>query len=621
MAQVCRNPEVLLTSRGRDSVAFQSSPLGSAMTSAQLPSAPVGAKEPEAIVTFGPFTLDPGAYSLRRDQHLVKLERRPMELLLLLAGNAGRLVTHDEIVERLWGRQIHVEIDMGIHTAVRKLRRALGDARGCIETVAGKGYRFTARLATPNPESLMQATTRRIIAILPFDILSPNPADAYIADGLTDETIASLGQIDPDRLAVIGRTSAIAARSTPRSLDAIGRDLGADYIVEGSVRVAGDRFRVTCRLIEAAVQRQIWSASLDAEPVSLLAFQRDLATTIAAQIHLQLATDRAGVLERRQTSNPAAYDFFLRGRYLTSQHSSETNRRALECYRQATEADPSYALAWAGIAETLACSPINGDLPSGAVAASAKAAAARALASAPDLAEALTAAGFVQFWLEWDWNRAERLFRDATRADPNYPTAHRMLGIVLSHLGNHAEARDAFARARALDPLHAILHALSGFVAFQARDYAAAINHARHATVVDPGFWIGSYQLAQACAEAGRTDYAIEVLEKLRRTPGCNSKVVGLQGYLLAVTGAADAARARLSELADRAQRGFVPPYASALVHLGLGESDAAFAALEAAFAARDVNLVFLPLDPKWDRLSWARAGRAFGLAPLARRG
>jgi TolB-like protein/tetratricopeptide (TPR) repeat protein len=551
--------------------------------------------------------LDPGAFSLRRDGRLVKIERRPMELLLLLAANSGRLVTRDQIVDRLWGKQIHVEIDMGIHTAIRKLRRALGDSGGCIETVAGKGYRFTPGLCVPAnapaPASPAAAPSRRVIAVLPFDILSPSSADAYIADGLTDETIASLGRINPDRLAVIGRMSAIAARGTARTLDAIGRDLGADYVVEGSVRVEGGRLRVTCKLIEAAGQRQIWAQSLDAEPLSLLVFQHDLATTIAAQIHLHLDDGRADTLMRRQTANPAAYDLFLRGRYLLHQHTPATNKQAMVCFQQATAFDPSYALAWAGIAETLASSPINSDLPAGAVAGSARAAAASALAADPDLAEAQTGAGFVQFWLDWHWKLAERSFRSAAAADPNYSTAQRMLGVTLSHLGRHAEARDAFARARGLDPLHALIHALSAFAAFQARDYPAAIGHARQAIVVDPTFWIGHFQLAQILAESGEGDEAIMILEKMRRAPSCNSKVLGLQGYLFAAGGNAEMARARLGDLAERARAGFVPPYACALIHLGLNEPDAAMAALRAALDARDVNLVFLPLDPKWDSM------------------
>jgi TolB-like protein/Flp pilus assembly protein TadD len=544
---------------------------------------------------------------LRRDGSLVKLERRPMELLLLLAANSGRLVTRDQIVERLWGSQIHVEIDMGIHTAIRKLRRVLGESRRCIETVAGKGYRFTPSLCaaenSPLPSDPAFARARRVIAVLPFDILSPSASDAYIADGLTDETIASLGRIDPNRLSVIGRMSAIAARRMAQPLDVIGRELGADYIVEGSVRVEGDRLRVTAKLIEAAAQRQIWAQSFDAEPSSLLAFQRELATTIAAQIHLQLDEGRAEALRRRQTGNPAAYHLFLRGRHLLHQHTPATNKRALECFQQATVCDPSYALAWAGIAETLACSPINGDLPSGAITAPAKAASARALAADPELAEAQAAAGFVQFWLDWDWKQAEQLFRAGTIADPNYSTGHRMLGVVLSHLGHHVEAREALAQARSLDPFHALIHALSAFAAFQARDYSAALGHARQSIVVDPNFWIGHFQLAQILAETGEVGQAIEILEKMRRIPSCNSKILALQGYLLAVSGSTDAARARLGDLVERARAGFVPPYAGALIHLGLNEADAAMAALRTALEMRDVNLVFLPHDPKWDRM------------------
>jgi TolB-like protein/Flp pilus assembly protein TadD len=557
---------------------------------------------PATHLSFGAFTLDPAAFALRQNGAAVRLERRPMELLLLLAENNGRLVSREQIARRLWGSSIHVEIDMGIHTAIRKLRRCLGDEAGRIETVPGKGYRFTAG-SGQSADATSAPSRQRVIAVLPFDIISPNPADAYIASGLTDETIASLGQIDPFRLAVIGRSSVIALGNARQSPAAIGTQLGAELLVEGSVRVEGERLRVTCTLIEAASGRQIWSRALDAEPLSLLAFQRDLAATIAAQINLCLAADRDGVLERRQTRNPAAYDLFLRARHQANQYSALTNRLAIEGFLQATSIDPAYALAWAGIAEMLAAGTVSADVPHGAVAARAREAATQALQAGPDLAEVRAGVAFAEFWLDWDWPRAEQSLRAATELDPNHATAWRMLGVVLSHLGRHVEARQCLAQARSLDPLSAMAHALSAQVAYYARDFAAAMGHARQAVVVEPTFWIGHFQHAQACAALDQAAQATEILDRLCHQPNCNSKVQGLLGYVLARAGHADLARARLRVLAEMSCSRFVPPYASALIHLGLDEADAAFAALESALKVRDVHLAFLPEDVKWDPL------------------
>jgi Flp pilus assembly protein TadD len=246
---------------------------------------------------------------------------------------------------------------------------------------------------------------------------------------------------------------------------------------------------------------------------------------------------------------------------------------------------------------------MSGDVPHGAVAAQARDAAMRALEAGPDLAEVRTGVGFTEFWLDWDWPRAEESFRAATELDPNHAAAWRMLGIVLSHLGRHVEARQCLVQARSLDPLSAMAHALSAQVAFYARDFAAAMGHARQAIVVEPTFWIGHFQHAQACAALGQAAPAMEALDRLCHQPNCNSKVLGLLGYVLARAGQADKARARLRHLADLARSRFVPPYAIALIHLGLDDADAAFAALESALKVRDVHLAFLPEDVKWDPL------------------
>jgi TolB-like protein/DNA-binding winged helix-turn-helix (wHTH) protein/Tfp pilus assembly protein PilF len=593
---------------------------------------------------FRDFELDLAAYQLRRNGHPVRLERQPMDLLILLVERRSQLLSHSEIVDHLWGKEVYVDVDTGVHTAIRKVRQALRDspeAPTCVETVPGKGYRFIAPVeilprsepapaVSPAPEShptrrrsflgwgLLAAALvggvgawlwrraafdppRVTVAVLPFENLSGDADREYLADGLAEETIASFGQIDPDHLSVIGRTSSLAYKRTRKSLAEIGHELGADYLMEGSIRAEGTGLRITSRLVRVRDQTQVWSAFYDRQPTSLLGLQREISTAIAEQIPLRLSAQRLDALARRHTRNADAYDLYLRGRYLWNQLTPATNSRAIEYYERAIVLDPSYALAWSGIANALAASPINSDVPPGEVAARAREAAARAVRADARLAEAQTSLGIIAFYLDWDWPAAEAALRRAIALDPGYDVAHRYLAHVLSQTGRQDEARALILRARGLDPFYAMNHATSSQIAFQARDYPAAVQHARQAIVVDPGFWIGHIVLGQAEEQLGRLDLAFEAYQDAARLSSGNTKTMAFRGHVLARLGRAAEAREILRTLESLSGERYVPPYAIALVHAGLGERDAALASLDRAYEARDVHLVFLPVDPRWD--------------------
>lgn len=212
-----------------------------------------------------------------------------MDLLILLVEHRRHLVTRSEIVERLWGKDVFVDVETAINTAIRKVRQALHDspdAPAFIETVPGRGYRFVAEVeVVSEPLGGVSGIT---LAVLPFENLSGDPGREYLADGLTDETIASLGQIDPDRLSVVARTSTMAYKRTTKSVADIGRELGVDYLVESSIRAESGRLRVISNLIRVRDQVQVWSESYDREPSSMLGLQQDLSSAIAGQIRLRL---------------------------------------------------------------------------------------------------------------------------------------------------------------------------------------------------------------------------------------------------------------------------------------------------------------------------------------------
>lgn len=455
--------------------------------------APMNAPSSSRTFTFADFELDVAAYTLRRRGQPIRIERRPMDLLILLVERRRQLVLRGDIVERLWGQGVFVDAEMGVNTAIRKVRQALGDAPEAptfIETVPGRGYRFIASVHSEEPQLAADAP-RLTLAVLPFENIDGVSERNYLADGFTEEATTALGQIDPNRLSVIGRTSVLTYKHTTQSLAEIGRELGATYLVEGSIRTEGRRYRVTARLVRAADQVQVWSASFDSEPNSMLEFQRQLSTAIAEQIRVRLSSDRLGALEQRQSRSPGAYDLYLRGRYLWNQLTPATNRAAVDHYARATEIDPAYSLAWAGLADAFAASPMNADAPPLEFWPRARQAADRAVASGPDIAESQTCKGMVSYWLDWEWPAAEAAYRRAIDLDPSYALAHRMLGVLLATIGRHGEAAACMRRARELDPLQPMMYALSAHAALLARDVAAGLEFARQATAIGPSFWIG----------------------------------------------------------------------------------------------------------------------------------
>jgi tetratricopeptide (TPR) repeat protein len=296
-----------------------------------------------------------------------------------------------------------------------------------------------------------------------------------------------------------------------------------------------------------------------------------------------------------------AYDLYLRGRDLWNQLTPQTNRAAVEHYARATELDPEYSLAWAGMADLFAASPMTADAPPLEVWPRARDAAAHAVATGPDIAESQTSRGMVSYWLDWDWAAAEAAYRKAVALDPSYALAHRMLGVLLGTDGRHEEARSCLRRARELDPLQPMMYALSAHVALLARDHSAGLEFARHATVVGPAFWIGFFQLAWAYERLGEVELALEALHRAEVSSGGNSKMISLRGYILAKAGRRGEAEQVLSTLETISHERYVPPYAFALIHVGLGHNERALDWLQHAYNVRDVHVIWLPMDPKLD--------------------
>ena len=554
------------------------------------------------IYEFGEYRVDAGKLLLSRSGQPVPLTPKVFDTLLLLVKRSGEVLDKEALLRAVWPDTMVEENNLNQN--ISTLRRVFGESRGenrYIATVPGRGYRFMPEVRTISQWSSGPAQPVRI-GVLPFENIGAGDDREYLADGLTEETIVSLGRIDPQHLSTIGRTSVMVYKRSSKSLAEIGKELDAAYLVESSLRAEGVRLRITSRLIRVRDQLQIWSASYDSEPGSILALQRELSQAIAEQIRLTLSPERLRDLGRRQTRSAEAYDLYLQGRHFWQQLSPPTTKKAIEYFARATDLDPNYALAWSGLADCYTSGPVNGDAPPQVFWPKAREATARAVSAEPGLAEVQTSLGSLKFWLDWDWPVAEIAYRQAVELDPSYPLGHRMLGVLLSHMCRHEEAQASIRRARELDPLYVMHQSLSSQIAFGARDYPAAVQFARQAIVVDPDFWIGQLHLAQVLVELGEMDLALAALNNSGKL-GVNSKVIALRGYVFARMGRREEAQNVLQTLLAIGRERYVPPYAMAMVHAGLGQFELALQWLERCYDTRDVHLIFLTMDPKWDPL------------------
>lgn len=552
---------------------------------------------PTGVVRFGDFELDPGNFLLLRRGRAVKLERTPMELLVLLAEAPGRLVTQQEAVERIWGKGVHIAAASSLYTAVRKLRHALGEKPGkprFIETVPRKGYRFVAPVTSTGP-----ASTRKMLAVLPLENLGGHKRQEYFSDGLTEELITELARLSPAELGVIARTSVMRYKRSRQTARQIGEALGADYLVEGSVRRERARVRITVQLIRVRDQSHLWAETYERSLGDLLPLQAEIALTVAGAIRLQLAPAAEAVA----ALNPEMHDLYLRARYLWSQRTSPSIRQAITHFQTALQLDPAYAPAWAGLSMCYAVLPITADAPPSQVFPQGRDAAARALHLDPTLPEAHVARGVIHLWSEWDWTAAEQHFRRAIAANPSDSDAHMFLAHLFSDLGKHEQALAEIRIALRLDPVSAIVNTHEGHFLYSARRYQEALAPLQRALQLAPQFWVAHIVLGKVLAMTKNYPQALAAFRRAHRCSHGNTEALALRAYTLAVAGQTAAARRVLRDLQRRAARFFVPPLHRALAHLGLGEHKTALDELERAFQERDVRLTFLAVEPRWDPL------------------
>ena len=444
-------------------------------------------------------------------------------------------------------------------------------------------------------------STQVTVALLPFENLTGNADQEYFADGLTEETIAVLGKVNPNRMIVIARTSSMAYKQRTKTVSQIGSELGADYLLEGSVRREGERVRVIVKLIRVRDQSRIWSESYDRFGSGVIQIQDELGNAIARQIGVELLPGDTN--QRPQTRTLDAYDPYLLGRHFLNQVTPSAIRKSIEYFQTAVAKDPSYALAFAGLADAYSLLPITSDASPRDMWPLARNAAAEAIRLNDSLAEAQAAGGYVDFWLEWDWGRSEERLRRAIQLNPNSILAHRYYAHLLNNSGRHTEAVAQITKARQLDPISPGTNTMAGQFLFYAGRYTEAIEALDKAFSIDPGFWVAHIMRGQIYERSGKPEAAIQSFEQAYSSSGGNMVALSLKGYVLAKSGRHAEAEQIVHGLVEAGKNRYVPPSYVALVYAGLNNREAALEWLDKGYEARDVHMVFLTIDPKWDDL------------------
>jgi len=597
---------------------------------------------------FGIFEADLHTGELRKRGVRIRLQQQPFQVLGVLLARPGELVTRDELQAKLWTSDTFVDFDHGLNKAINKIRDALGDSAESprfVETVARRGYRFIADVETVETEAATSSTpvgdplagdardplvvaeqagvggrqnwrrtltiigcslalasvilvawliqsraaspTIRSVAVLPLENLSGDASQEYFADGMTDQLIATLGQIRA--LRVISRTSVMAYKGARKPLPQIARELNVDAVIEGTITRSGGRVRITAQLIEGALDKHVWAQSYDGDLRDTLALQSQVARAIAEQIRVTLQPQEQAALKNVRAVNPEAYEAYLKGRYFWNRRTADGLNRAKAYFDDAVAKAPDYAQAYSGLADTYA---LLGDwqygvMPSRAALPAAKAAAIKALELDSGLGEAHTSLGFALSGFDWDWASAEKEFRRAIDLSPGYATAHHWYAWHLSLMGRHGEAIAEMRRARSLDPLSLIINTDLAEILLIAHFYDESLQQSSRTIDIDPAFALAHNQLAEAYLQKHMRDHAISEFQKAVQlsdgSPICSANLA--RAY--AAAGRNAEAGQLLTALKQRASPAYSNAAEIAMVYAALGEKAQAMTWLEQGYNER----------------------------------
>jgi TolB-like protein/DNA-binding winged helix-turn-helix (wHTH) protein/tetratricopeptide (TPR) repeat protein len=590
-----------------------------------------------AVIRFGDYQLDPKRGELRKKGQPVRLAPQPMKVLALLANRPGELVTREEIREQVWGGETFVDFEQGLNHCINQVRAALGDdsaAARFVETVPRRGYRFLAETALvqeepPAPDTVVPASRWRgrarllgigafvlvagilaaafsgwfqsggvippvrSIAVLPIENLSGDPEQEYFADGMTEELVTALGRIHA--LRVISRTSVMRYKRTKKPLPEIARELKVDAVIEGTVTQADGRVRLTANLLHAPSDRHLWAETFERDLSDVLGLQRELARTVARQIHLTLSVEDQARLERGRPVHPEAHEMYLKGQFHYYRWSRPEFVKAIDYYRRAIALDPEYAEAHVGLAKTFGWQWILGALPPNEAYPQFEMALKRARAIDESLPEVHYVQAVAAWYFYWNWDQAEREFRRALELNPNLEEARYEYAWFLSTMGRHAEAVVEAERAVETDPLSVSANLALGSVYHGAGMLDRALAQLRRTIELEPNDPRCYGFISEVYRSLGLYDELLEVTRKGMALRGAKPGEIEAMEEAYRTGGYPGLQRWRLA----RAQN----PYAQAAVQAQLGLKDQAIANLEKCYAQRWWAMVRLNSYPEWDLL------------------
>lgn len=605
-------------------------------------------------IRFGVFSLDSRSGELRKHGVRIRIQDKPLRILERLLEHPGEPVTREELQKALWPGDVFVDFDHGLNSAINKLRDALGDSASSprfVETLP-RGYRFIAPVIAEEPKppepipvaaadiapsppvrrwparaavmaivtgialtAVMSRDSLRLgarpsppmlgLAVLPFQNLSADPEQEFFSDGFTDEMIAQVGKLEPARLRVIARTSVMQYKRTSKKIDQIGAELGADYLLEGSVLRADSRVRITAQLVRVRDQARVWAQSYERDLRDVLALQTEVARTIAAAIEVTVERAAGRPAPDRPRVRPDVYEADLKGRYFLDK-SPGGSKKAIEYFQQAINLDPAYAPAYAGLADAYGQLGwgFSSQTPPSEAYPKARASAMKALALDEGLAAAHVALARVRWKYEWSWSAAEDEFRRAIELDPASAPAHESYFDYLSAMERHDEAFAELTRAAELDPVSLTINYDFGLHFARTGDYEQAIVRLKKAIDLDPASGFVHHVLGELYLQRGMHADAIAELHKAIELSGNVPHFVSALAWARAQSGDRRAAEQALRELKAQAGRSYVSPHELALLYTGLGDHDRALDHLERAYDERDPWLSIIRVQPQFASLT-----------------
>jgi len=577
-------------------------------------------------VRFGVFEADFVAGELRKNGLKVKLHAQPVAVLKILLQRPGEIVTREELQQQLWGSNTFVDFEHGLNKTINKLREALGDNADTpryIETLPRRGYRFIAPVTTPKPAepeaplpqpksnsrltvvlagtiallvalgiywfgsrmSRAPVQAKTMLAVLPFENMSGDDSEDYFADGLTEEMIAQLGQLQPSNLGVIARTSAMRYKHTKESVAQIGHELGVNYLLEGSVRLAGQRVRITAQLIQAGDQTHLWAESYETPLTDILKVQREIAERITGSLRLELLSSQKKVFPEA-SFDPEAYRKYLLGLNEVRKGTHEAQKKAIQYFQDAIAIDPKDARPYEALAEAYAASVpyYMGPKEAGPLV---KQAVQKALEIDPNLATAHATMGDTRLLVDWNWPAAKAEYDRALEINPNLPEAHLGYEIYFATLGRHDEAIAHARQAFLIDPLAVETRTWTLWVNYDSGHLQETVDEAKRTLELEPQAALPYALLALASADLGQKDEAVRAAQNALRLGSDSGSVMATAASALARAGQRTLARQALNQALELEKQHYVCRFLLGSVYMDLGETDKAYESLEKAFLQR----------------------------------